>query len=135
MRAWLGSGVIRYDVWGEDTALVSADDGVLRIVCPTVFRRKLAGQLHGDERVRRAMAVCFPGCNRLELVDRDDDRDQQTHREVQAEEARLRQEALVAAVEAHEDVLAVREALGAVIVGISGRPDAALPPPLDPEEQ
>jgi len=134
-RAWLGTGSIRYDVWEEDTALVSTSDGVLRIACPTIFKRKLADQMRKDERVAAGMRICFPDCNRLELIERDDQSNQQTSREIKAEDARIRQAEIEAEVEAHADVGAVREALSATITGVHGCPESALPPPLDPEAQ
>jgi hypothetical protein len=134
-RAWLGAGGIRYEVWQEDTALVAADGAILRIAFPSEFKRKLAAQMVDDARVRRGMQGCFPLCSRLELMDRGADLGNQTSREVKAQDARQRQSELEAAVDAHADVRAVREKLGATITAVHGTPDSPLPPPLDPEVQ
>jgi hypothetical protein len=90
---------------------------------------RLTPEMVDDARVRRGMQGCFPLCSRLELMDRGADLGNQTSREVKAQDARQRQSELEAAVDAHEDVRAVREKLGATITAVHGTPDSPLPRP------
>lgn len=117
-QSWLQQGGPRYEVWAWDTVVLSAQDGVLRVATPSLFKCRNLQSLPADDRmVTTGLAAYFPQCRRVEIQHVDKGR-APTRREAAAAARQARIDALRAEVEQDEVIRSLCTALGAEISGV-----------------
>jgi DNA polymerase-3 subunit gamma/tau len=135
LRAWLGEGGVRFEVWAEDSALVAEDGPVLRVAFPTEFKCKVGSQVLNDTRMIEGRETHFPDCARIELSIRGADQDLQTPREVRTETARVALADLETEVRAHPDIQQICAAMDAKVVSVHADAARPTPPALDGDDR